>query len=256
MLEAKSISYSVGKAQLLHPTDLSFKPGRFHVIMGPNGAGKTTLLQLLAGELQPKEGNIFLDDKPLAGYDRMELARRRAVLSQHYELQFPICVRDVVRLGRYPHEGIMPKLSEEKLIDDCLALMHLSEFASRDYGTLSGGEAQKTQMSRVLAQLGGAGAEGKILFLDEPVSHLDMRYQHLLLQAAKDLTIRGNTVVAVLHDINLALRYADRLLFLQHGVLRYDLNELRSITSKIIDEIFDVKSQLIRTEDDRPVVVF
>jgi iron complex transport system ATP-binding protein len=256
MLEASSVSYKVGHKILLHPCSMKFGPGSFYVIMGPNGAGKSTLLQLLAGELTPASGGVTWDGKDIGILARIEWAKRRAVLSQHYGLQFPITVREVVALGRYPHAGTLPAAAEATLIDRCLAVMQMTEFSDRDYGTLSGGEAQKVQMSRVLAQLGGTGSTGNLLLLDEPVSHLDMRYQHLLLQTAKDLCTQGNTVVAVLHDINLALRFADRLLFLKRGEVVYDLEDPSTITAAVIHDVFDINARILRDEQERPVVVF
>jgi iron complex transport system ATP-binding protein len=256
MLDASSISYKVGSATLLHPVNLRFAPGEFCVIMGPNGAGKSTLLQLLAGELKPATGTISWEGRDIAAWSRLQWARRRAVLSQQYALQFPVTVREVVRLGRYPHQGVLPVAAEEALIDECLSALQMSAFADRDYGTLSGGEAQKVQMSRVLAQLGGRESTGNLLLLDEPVSHLDMRYQHLLLQTAKDLSNRGNTVIAVLHDINLALRFADRMLFIKEGRAVLDLHEPESVTADNISAVFDVSARILHDEAGRPVVVF
>ncbi|TCZ73865.1 heme ABC transporter ATP-binding protein [Flaviaesturariibacter aridisoli] len=256
MLETLSVQYNVGKKELLASTNLSFEAGRFHVIMGPNGAGKSTLLQLLAGELKPAAGTVTLDGADLRQYSQLELARRRAVLSQHYALQFPIAVREVVRLGRYPHAGSLSRAAEEQLIDNCLEALDMLSFTVRDYTTLSGGEAQKVQMARVLAQLGGIEATGKLLFLDEPVSHLDIRFQHRLLQAAKQLTDRGNTVVAVLHDVNLALRYADRLLFMKEAAVRYDLAHPGSLTHEILSGVFSVQARILRQEGHAPVVIF
>ena len=256
MLEAQSVRYTAGRKELLSTTDLFFAEGCFHVVMGPNGAGKSTLLQLLAGELKPVAGRVALGGRDLRTFTPPELARRRAVLSQHYALQFPISVREVVRLGRYPHAGSLSRTEEEALIDACLEALDMQGFSDRDYTTLSGGEAQKVQMARVLAQLEGTEASGKLLFLDEPVSHLDIRYQHRLLQAAKELADRGNTVVAVLHDINLALRYAERLLFLKEGAVRFDLSEPRQLDASMIADVFDVSVRVLPNESGRPLVVF
>lgn len=256
MLEARNIRYLAGKKTLLAETSVTFAPGRLHVVMGPNGAGKSTLLQLLAVELRPAAGTIVWNGHNLTEQSRLELARKRAVLSQHYALQFPISVREVVRLGRYPHAGTLPKDAEEELIDHCLSALDMEAFANRDYTTLSGGEAQKVQMARVLAQLGGTEAEGKLLLLDEPVSHLDVRFQHRLLQAAKDLADRGNTVIAVLHDINLALRYANRLLFLKEGAIAADLPEPARLTPGILQQVFDIRAELLTAREGLIQVMF
>ncbi|WP_425474778.1 ATP-binding cassette domain-containing protein [Flaviaesturariibacter flavus] len=241
---------------MLQPCSLTFEPGRFHVIMGPNGAGKSTLLQLLAGELKPATGAVYWHNEPVMGFARAEWARQRAVLSQHYALQFPITVQEVVALGRYPYAGTRPAAEEEKLIRECLEAMQMEAFTGRDYNTLSGGEAQKVQMSRVLAQLGGSEARGKLLLLDEPVSHLDLRYQHSLLQTARKLCLDGNTVIAVLHDLNLALRFADRILFIKSGKVRYDLPKTELTDPEIIGDVFDIPVRLLRDAEGQAFFVF
>lgn len=255
MLSANRISYRVGAKTLLAQTTVLFAPGKLHVIMGPNGAGKSTLLQLLAGERTPATGSVSWKEKALPAYSRLELARERAVLSQQYSLQFPVTVREVVRLGRFPHAGILSLNAEEQVVSDCLAQLKMTSFSERDYGTLSGGEAQKVQMSRVLAQLGGLSANGKLLLLDEPVSHLDVRYQHLLLQTARELALKGNTVIAVLHDLNLAIRFGHRLLLLKDGAVRYDIPHAHQLTEAIIRDVFDLPVRLLN-DNGQPVVVF
>ncbi|RYY40813.1 MAG: heme ABC transporter ATP-binding protein [Chitinophagaceae bacterium] len=256
MLEARDISYKVGNKELLARTNLSFEGGRFHVLMGPNGAGKTTILQLLAGELKPGTGAVLVDDVPLSGFSALERARRRAVLSQHYALQFPISVREVVALGRYPHAGSVASDEEEHLLTNCLSALDMEAFSDREYGTLSGGEAQKVQMARVLAQLGGADASDKILFLDEPVSHLDVRFQHHLLRIARQLADRGNTVIAVLHDVNLALRYADRLLLMKEGTIAHDLGDPALLTGHMLQDVLGIEARILRLDDGQPFAVF
>jgi iron complex transport system ATP-binding protein len=135
--------------------------------------------------------------------------------------------------------------------------MEVTDFRNRDYNTLSGGEGQKVQMSRVLAQIHDkTETSSKLLFLDEPVSHLDIKYQFQLLQVAKDFNSHNTTVIAILHDINLALSFADRILFMKQGKIYHDLNEIHHISSEIIEEVFDVKCRIIYPEDNRPVVLF
>src|SRR6476469_8647964 len=120
MLEAKDICYKAGSAVLVQPCTVSFEPGQFTVIMGPNGAGKSTLLQMLSGELVPAAGKVRWEGKELNALSRLEWARMRAVLSQHYNLQFPVSVREVVQLGRYPHTGSVSAAQEALLVGHCL----------------------------------------------------------------------------------------------------------------------------------------
>lgn len=255
MIIANNVSYKAGAKEILHSTSVSMQPGTFNVIMGANGAGKSTLLKLLAGSIQPVSGSIQLGDKKITEYSNQQLARKRAVLSQHYSIGFPITVEEVVMMGRYPYFSVKPSASDTAICHKTMEQMQVSGFAQRDYNTLSGGEAQKVQMSRVLAQIDGANKEN-ILFLDEPVSHLDIKYQHQLLQTAKDCCQQGTTVIAVLHDINLSLYYADRIFFMKQGRIIHDSTNSRSITVDIIKEVFDINVTIIEHPSQaRPVII-
>ena len=257
MISAKNISFSVHRKQLLHNVNLFVKDDSFTVIMGPNGAGKSTLLKILAGALLPATGSVFMNDKLLSDYKTNELAKLRAVLSQHYHLNFPLDVKEIVMMGRYPYFDMQPTVADEVIVNDSMQQMQTERFSDRDYNTLSGGEAQKVQMSRVLAQIGDIKEEKKILFLDEPVSHLDIKYQHQLLTAAKQLCANNVTVIAVLHDINLALNYADEIVFMRDGTIKHILDEPSQISSTIISDVFDVECSVItEPKTQKPIVVF
>lgn len=255
MLRAEGVSFRVDGRELLHPTSIVFGDGLFHVIMGANGAGKSTLLKLLAGDQKPSTGRVLLDDRPLEDFSKKELATRRAVLSQHYNITFPIAVHDIVLMGRYPYFSGRPAPRDFDICRQALVLMDMQSFAERDYNTLSGGEAQKVQMSRVLAQIWSATeGEKQLLFLDEPVSHLDVKFQYQLLQAARDLSKKGTTVIAILHDINLALSFADRILFMKQGAIVHDLDKMGKVDTSILREVFDVETVIMQT-GNRPIVV-
>jgi iron complex transport system ATP-binding protein len=255
MLNATSISYRVGEATLLHNTSLQLEAGRFHVIMGPNGAGKSTLLTLLAGELQPATGEIRLKEKDLKTFGRKELAQNRAVLSQHYHLSFPIRVQDIVLMGRYPFFSRSPSSNDLDICRRAMESMGVYQFRDRDYSSLSGGEAQKVQMSRVLSQIWETSETNpKMLFLDEPVSHLDIRYQFELLKAARELCKSHTTVIAVLHDINLAMAFAHRIIFMKKGSVVYDMENPELVSPEIILDIFDVQTSIVHAEGRRVVV--
>lgn len=258
MVRADAISFSVKNKCLLAETSLFFEKARFHVIMGPNGAGKSTLLKILAGHQKATTGNVFLNDKNVDAFTKKELAKQRAVLSQHYHIAFPILVHDFVLMGRYPYFQNNPSANDLAICNRAMQQMQIDHLGDRDYNTLSGGEAQKVQMSRVLAQIWPfEKVEGNVLFLDEPVSHLDMKYQHQLLQVAKSLCQKSITVIAVLHDINLALSFADRILFMKEGAVRYDISKWRDVSGIIIQEIFGIKAQILHLEENgKPIVVF
>jgi len=257
MLKSENLSYWIGDNTLLNEIDLSFAPNQFHVIMGANGAGKTTLLKLLAGDLQPSEGEIYLQDKPVRHYTKKELAAKRGVLSQHYQIAFPIAATDIVMMGRYPFFNSSPRKMDRDICNQALQMMQSHELSSREYNTLSGGEAQKIHMARVLAQIWEAGESNeKVLFLDEPVSHLDLKYQHELLSTAKHLCNRHVTIVAILHDINLALMYADHIIFLKGGQLIHETTDAAGVTPEVIRNVFDVSANVVDLEGGKRVVVF
>ena len=257
MLKTEGLTYSIDNRTLLSNIDANFEVNKFHVIMGANGAGKTTLLRLLAGNLHPTEGEAFLFDRPIRTYSKAELAQTRAVLSQHYQIAFPIGVSDIIMMGRYPFFKTAPSKHDREICAEVIQVMNSKELYNREYNTLSGGEAQKIQMARVLAQIWEAKEnDEKILFLDEPVSHLDVKYQHQLLQTAKEWCGKHVTVIAILHDINLSLLYADRILFLKNGNLIHDLQQPSSITDTMIKEVFDVDAKVMEVEKGRKVVLF
>lgn len=257
MLRAENISFTAGDKILLHSTTVDFERARFHVIMGANGAGKTTLLKLLAGDIDTASGQVLLEEKELHQYSKKELAKKRAVLSQHYHIAFPISVSEMVLMGRYPYFTNHPGAEDISICLQAMQRMNVEIFSDRDYATLSGGEAQKVQMSRVLSQIwkGGEG-DRKLMFLDEPVSHLDVKYQHQLLQTARDFSRdSGVTVIAILHDINLAISFADRLLFMKEGRILHDIDDPQNIRGETIREVFDVDARILY-DGQRPFVVF
>jgi iron complex transport system ATP-binding protein len=197
--------------------DVSITPeaGAFTAFLGPNGAGKSTLLGALTGDLTPSTGTVTLDGLPLHGWRPRDLARRRAVLPQHAELAFDFPVLDVVRMGRMPHDE--PRGRADRIARAALASVGMDAFVDRSWFRLSGGERQRVQLARVLAQV--AGQEAPLVFLDEPTNHLDIRQRYEVLARLRALARTGTTVVAVLHDLDLAARFADRVALLHEGRL-------------------------------------
>lgn len=212
---ANNLTYQVGSKTLLHNVSLTARPGELLAVVGANGAGKSTLLKLLSGDLKASAGEVLFEGKSLAAWPPAALARRRAVLTQQHTLALAFQVRELVLLGRYPHFGGQPTTRDWEVVAAALDLVDLRALAAREYPTLSGGEQQRAQLARVLAQVWEA--EGGFLLLDEPLTGLDLRHQHQTLAVARQLTRRGFGVVAVLHDLNLAAQYADQVLLLHQG---------------------------------------
>lgn len=247
MLSSRNVSYAIGKQKLVEDISLDFKAGEVAVIMGQNGAGKSTLLKILAGSIKHFSGEVIMNDRNIESYSHEELARTRAVLSQHYEIFFPITVEEITIMGRYPYFKNSPLPHDIDICNSSLELMGIKHLMKRDYNTLSGGEAQKTQMARVLAQIWQEEKAGssKILFLDEPVSSLDLHYQHHLLQIARSYASKNVLIVAVLHDLNLAINYADRIIFMKSGKIIKDFQAGDKIDKETVSKVFDVNSEEI-----------
>ncbi|WP_164007655.1 heme ABC transporter ATP-binding protein [Pyxidicoccus trucidator] len=219
-LTASGVEVWRGRGRTIGPIDLVLQPGEVVAVVGPNGAGKSTLLSALAGELRLAAGEVLLEGLPLERWQPRERARRLAVLPQESSLGFGFTVLEVALLGRSPHTG---RGSQGADLDAALAALDATDMrhlASRPYPTLSGGEKQRVQLARVLAQLSAPLEQGhRYLLLDEPTASLDLAHQHLVLEAAGRFAREGGAVLAVLHDLNLAARHAHRLVLLAGGRL-------------------------------------
>ena len=246
MIKLDSIEYVIGSKKLVSDIKLNIKNGECLVIMGANGAGKSTLLKIIAGSLKPSKGNVIIDEANIDQLSPNVLAKKRAVLSQHYHLVFPLTVTEVVMMGRYAFYNNNPSKNDYAIVKESLELMNIEHLSNRIYQTLSGGEAQKVQMARVMSQVYiENNDQQKYLLLDEPVSHLDVHFQYELMRIANEYSKKKGTVIAVLHDINLALKYADRIIFLKDGILKYELNQSERIDVNLIKDIFNAEAQII-----------
>lgn len=214
MLQALQLCCQRGHRRILEQVELALEPGEVLVVLGTNGAGKSTLLATLTGELAPSAGQVLLDQRPLASWSAQERARRMAVLPQSSVLAFAFEVQEVVAMGRMPHASGQRRDAE--ILREAMAAADVSHLATRSYLSLSGGERQRVHLARVLAQVWDSAEQGCLL-LDEPTASLDLAHQHLTLQQAREMASRGLAVLVVLHDLNLAARYADRLLLLHEG---------------------------------------
>ena len=214
MLCCRGLDVRRGDTLVLGGVDLEVRPGEVLGVLGPNGAGKSTLLAALCGELQPAAGDVTLDGRALAHWPGPERAQRLAVLPQQSTLNFAFRVEEVVGMGRLPHAS--GRARDAEIVEAALLAADAAHLAGRSYLALSGGERQRVHLARVLAQL-WPGAQGQTLLLDEPTSMLDPLHQHTTLQAVRKFALRGAAVLLILHDLNLAARYCDRLLLLGDG---------------------------------------
>ncbi|WP_027855370.1 heme ABC transporter ATP-binding protein [Marinobacterium litorale] len=212
MLKASALEYAAPGRQALLCGDLELPAGTVSVLLGPNGAGKSTLLSLLCGLLTPSAGEVALDGTALAKLPLVERARRLTVLLQQQPLEFAFSAREVIAMGGQPLNLSAPRL--EQRISAVARSLDIEALLERNYLTLSGGEAQRVQLGRVLVQ---RGVETGVILLDEPVSALDLKHQHQALSYLRDLAKEGYAVMAILHDLNLAARYADHVILMQAG---------------------------------------
>ena len=216
LLYGNNLTYRIGNKTIIDDVSLSFNAGELVTIIGPNGAGKSSLLRLLTGYTTPTQGQCYFKQKNYSQWNSQQLAQNRAVMRQNSQLSFSFSVEEVVAMGRTPHGQQHKKMAIETALleTDCL------KFKDRDYRQLSGGEQQRVQLARVLAQLWHPTPQEAVLFLDEPTSALDLYHQQHSLRLLKKLAKTQNLMVCcVLHDLNLASLYADRILLLHQGKL-------------------------------------
>jgi iron complex transport system ATP-binding protein len=254
MLEVRNISYQIRNRKLLDGVSFQAKAGELLAIVGANGAGKSTLLKLCTRELTTPSGEIRLGAKSLAVYSDKELALIRAVLPQQNSVVFPFLVSELVLMGRYPHFDFHPSDHDYYVAEMALKKVGMWEFASRIFTTLSGGEQQRVQLARVLAQIWDV-PKG-ILFLDEPTTGLDLLHQHQMLELAREFTQKGFCAVVILHDLNLAAQYADQIVMLRSGRIEAIGSPQEVITVATIKHVFNLNVWLVEhPELDCPMVI-
>lgn len=244
ILHADAVSLRRGDRLVLDRVSCTAHPGRVLAVLGPNGAGKSSLLRLLAGEFAPAAGEVSFAGRPLAGWSASALALRRAVVAQHSDLAFPFTVREVVLLGRTPHTGRGDAPADHAAAARALAAVDLAGRATQSYPTLSGGERQRVHFARALAQLDGAPPGPRALLLDEPTASLDLSHQHATLALARDLSRREQVaVLVILHDLNLALAYADDVLVLAKARAAASGPIATTLSPDLVRAVFDIEAE-------------
>lgn len=252
MIEARNLVYTANGRTLTRNVSLDLPNGEIVAILGPNGAGKSTLLRQLTGYLRSDSGSCKLFGKPLEAWSAAELAKVRAVMRQNSHMAFPFSVMEVIRMGRHPHRTHSGRDESEYLIELC----GCQNLASRDYRSLSGGEQQRVQLARLLVQLWEPTSSPKWLFLDEPTSALDIHHQQHLFRLLRKLVYeRQFNVCCVLHDLNLAARYADRVVLLSKGSLVEVGSPLAVLTKNTISQLFKADIHIIEDpKNEVPII--
>ncbi|NWA27640.1 ABC transporter ATP-binding protein [Pseudomonas gingeri] len=241
MLKASHLSLRFGGLQVLDDVSLDIPVGRFTALIGANGCGKTTLLNVLARMQKPDAGSVSLAGKPHDDYSRRALARQLALLPQRTTSPAGMTVRELVMQGRFPWQGWWRQWSEQdqRAIDQAIALSDIHSLLDRSLSTLSGGQLQRCWIAMTLAQ------DTPVILLDEPTTFLDIAHQIALLELLVDLREQGRTIVAVLHDLNQAARYADHLVMMCKGNLLAQGNPREVFTAANLKQVFDLEAHII-----------
>lgn len=255
LLRVDKLSVEIDGLELVESVSFGVEPGEVLAIIGPNGAGKTTLLRAISGDLQPSEGQALFNDRPLSDWPARERALALAVLTQSNPLSFAFTVSEVVGLGRSPHStGVV---IDERICRAAMEALDVIHLAGRLYPSLSGGEKQRVQLARVMAQIWRPDSNAyRLLLLDEPVTSLDLGHQRQLMQAVRTFADSGVGVVMVVHDISLAAAYSDHLLALKDGrhVAYGDPEQV--VTKSLMGELFDTQVEVIaHPHSGKPVVL-
>ncbi|MCG2587989.1 heme ABC transporter ATP-binding protein [Rhodohalobacter sulfatireducens] len=219
MIEAKNITVQIGDKKLVRDVSMNITPGKFSVILGKNGAGKSTFLKTLTGDMKKTSGEIFVEGRRLESIQYQHLAQKRAVMMQNATLAFSFTALEVVLMGRTPHTHGFETPRDQKISRECMKQVGVDHLMDRSFPTLSGGEKQRVQFARMLAQLWDRIEENSscCLMLDEPLSSLDLSNQHTIMHLVKCLSRKNVAVLMILHDLNLAAQYADEINIMKDG---------------------------------------
>lgn len=252
---ADNISLHLSGFDLLRNISLEVEAGAVTAIVGPNGAGKSSLLKVLTGEITATRGDVYLNQRELTHWPLLDRAQMLAVLPQHTLLNFPFTADEVVGLGRIPHQTGVTK--DNQIITQALDLVDASYLQKRFYTQMSGGEKQRVQLARMLAQIWQPSDHGEqFLVLDEPTSAFDLSHQQLTLDIVRQLAERGVGVLMVVHDLNLAARCADNLVVFDGGVIAAQGKPKDILSEQLIDKVFGVKSIISQHPvTKRPLVI-
>ena len=241
-IEAKEIQSVLSGNHILKGVDLTAGRQELLGVIGPNGSGKSTLLKCIYRVLKPTAGAVYLDGKPLEQLSYRKSAQEVAVVAQHNYYNFDFCVRDVMLMGHAPHKRPLERDTAEdyRIVAEALETVGMADFADRTFSTLSGGEQQRVILARALAQ------QTPCLILDEPTNHLDIKFQLQLMDLVRGL---NRTVIAAIHDLNIAALYCDRLCAVKDGKIVGEGTPRELLTPEFIRKVYEVDAQVMTGED-------
>lgn len=246
-VSAQGVSFSYGTTQILHDVSLDVDYGQIVGLLGPNGTGKSTLVGVMAGDIEAASGEVRYEGRLLDEYTRRDLARTRAVMPQHSEFPFSYLVRDIVAMGRYCWDT--SEEEDARIISRSMALTDVSEFEDREVTRLSGGEKARVTFARVLAQQAG------VVFLDEPTAALDIAHQERTMEVCQELAQAGNAVIAVMHDLQLAGTYCDRIALMEKGRIAAFGTPDEVLNGELLSRVYEWPIAVERVSDGRLVVL-
>lgn len=253
VLEARSVQFFYGQHKVLNNMSLSLKRGKIYGLLGPNGSGKSTLLRILTGAIRPASGEVMHKGKDINQMKKKELGKLISFVPQDFSINFPFTCYEVVMMGRYVHQGIMglgAKI-DDAVVRRCMEFTRTDMISKRLVTHLSGGEMQRVVLAQALAQ------EGEVLLLDEPTSHLDIKFQIEILELLKRLNEeKGITILASFHDLNLASHYCHCVYFINGGEIVESGPVEEVFTEDIINKVFGVQVKVIpHPHDRRPLMI-
>ncbi len=249
MLELRGVALRRGARSVLRDVDVALQPGEVMAVCGPNGAGKSSLLSLMAGDLKPTVGSVKLDGRALQSLGAAELAQQRAVLEQSPQVAAPFLVEELVGLGASCAPIAVEDVSP--LVRDAMQMAEITHLAQARTDRLSGGEGARAHLARVLAQnaAGRLGGGGKYLLLDEPTASLDLSHQIAAMRCVRAAAAAGCGVMTVLHDLNLAAAFADRIVLISAGTIVADGAPAEVFRESVLSEVFGVAFHVAHEPD-------
>lgn len=244
-----NIKVSYGATDILKGISVNTKAKEFVGIIGPNGSGKSTLLKCMYRTLKPDDGAVYINGDTLLSMKVKESSKKIAVVAQHNYYNFDFSVKEVVLMGRSPHKKTLDRDNKEdyRIVDQALDTVGMKGFEDRSFSTLSGGEQQKVVLARALAQ------QTQCLILDEPTNHLDITHQLEILRIVKDL---GITIVAAIHDLNLAAAYCDKLYVMRDGQIVCEGSPEEVLTKELIKDVYSIDIEIVRDSRGRMHILF
>lgn len=249
-IRAEGLGVSYGDIRVWKDIDLDISEPGLVAILGPNGVGKSTFMYTINKILEPTEGRVLIDGTDVMDMDYKDIAKIIAYVPQQSNETFAMSVLDTVLMGRYPVSGFVTTKEDIQVATSCLKMMGITDLAMRNFNELSAGQHQKVMIARGLAQ------EPQILMLDEPTSNLDVYHQYYVMKLLRDIAReKGIIILVICHDLNIASRFADRLILLSKGVIGADGTSEEVITKENIKNVYDMDTEII-TVDERPYIIY